>query len=330
MRTLRIPAAAVCAALVLLAAACGGESGGAPAPATATARAGETAVPPPSVTASVAAAPATQATATAAPARDNCPYEGQACDLALKLADTLGKRDFAAAAKLFSGANLVCPDPPSGPAQGIPAVEDAVCKGKKKGDRVRAVLTGLLQSDAVGASLLDEVPAALSRLFQGQSIPPLYSIGYEGKAACLDCLSIVFALESDRAVVLKVVREGGAWGATAIYRGGFSSIETTTIGGRVYHRYDAAAKTWSAELTAKEAGPEYDAVVSAGGDCLNLRDGPGANTKVLRCLPDGTAVLVSEPRRPIIEGTTTWVTVVLYENGQQVSGWASKEFLKRR
>ena len=63
---------------------------------------------------------------------------------------------------------------------------------------------------------------------------------------------------------------------------------------------------------------------------LNLRDGPGANTKVLRCLPDGTAVLVSEPRRPIIEGTTTWVTVVLYENGQQVSGWASKAFLKRR
>lgn len=331
--SLRIPVTVAVLVVGLLATACSGgdRPASSPPPATSTAAAGGTAAPAASVTADTGGSPTTQPTATPTPPRDTCPYEREACDLALKLADTLGKRDFTAAATLFTGADVICPGPPPSPSQGPAAVEDAVCQGKTKGDRVRAVLTGLLQTDAIGASLLPDAANALARLFRDLPIPPLYSIGYEGKVSCLECRSVVLADEGGTAVAIRIVREaGGAWGAATIYRGGFSSIATTTIGGRVYHRYDLTAKSWGPELTAKEAGDEYNAVVSAGGDCLNLRNGPGANTAILRCLPDTTAVIVSEPPRPVVEGATTWVTVVLYEGGERISGWASKEFLQRR
>ncbi len=274
---------------------------------------------------------AASATVVTTPPPLPCPYEPAVCTLAVQLGTTLTAKDWAAASALFTGANLTCPEPPTGPPAGLGAIEDEVCKGKKKGDRVRAVVNGFIQTDAVGAVLLPDVPAMLERLLGGGAVPPLYALGSEGPATCLKCRVVILGSASlNRAVLIRVVEEGGKWGATLIYRGGFTSVEGTSVFGRIYSLYQGPGKAWVPEVTAKDGGAEYEATVSAGGDCLNLRQGPSASNPVLRCLPDGSAVYVRETVTALQSGGVTWVNVVLYEGDQRISGYASKEFIKKK
>ena len=320
-RTLAITALAACSLL----AACGGDD--APTKATPT---------PDSVTGAgnstaTAAPPTVTATIPTTPPPLPCPYEPDACALAIRLGETLVAKNWTAAGPLFSGTTLTCPEPPKGPPAGLGAIEEAVCVGKAKGEKVRAVPNGFLQTDAITATLLLDVPAMLEKAMGTIVVPPLYSIGSEGPATCFQCRVVVLAsAESNRAVVIRIVNEGGKWGAVSIYRGGFSSVDRSSIMGRTYHLFQGSGQAWVPEVTANNVGTEYEAVVSAKGDCLNVRQGPTLQDPVIRCLPDGTEIYVREPVKAVESGGITWVNVVRYDGDLRISGFASKEFVKKK
>lgn len=66
------------------------------------------------------------------------------------------------------------------------------------------------------------------------------------------------------------------------------------------------------------------AVVSAGGDCLNVREEPSTAAEAIGCYPDGT--LLGDRGETRAAGGVTWLAVT--EPGGR-SGWAALEFLSR-
>lgn len=68
--------------------------------------------------------------------------------------------------------------------------------------------------------------------------------------------------------------------------------------------------------------PGDTAIVSAGGECLNLRSGAGITFSVRTCLPDGTRVTVTG--EPTASGQYTWVPIT---SAAGVSGWAAADYL---
>lgn len=84
-----------------------------------------------------------------------------------------------------------------------------------------------------------------------------------------------------------------------------------------------ATGTRPAGTTTPAAGNGARAVVATGGDCLNIRTGPGTSNPAVDCLAEGTVVTLTGESEA--SGGVTWVRIQS-ETGHD--GWVSDEFLK--
>ncbi|MFN0094595.1 MAG: SH3 domain-containing protein [Dehalococcoidia bacterium] len=328
--------ALVAAAVALVAAAfaaCGGDD--APSPTVPTA----TSTPPaatPSGTASTAtastASPSAAVTRTPSPPPGDvtaCPDVGQVCDYAFALADAFNKQDWPAAAKLFEGVTFTCPDPPP-PAQGIPTVEQLACEGKAKGTKVQVVIYGRFASEA-SVIFVEQLAASFARQYGIAGPFTLRAIGVPFRQECENCRRIVLSSAArDLAVMAQITLAGPKWTGTRLYDGSAQFLlgDLERVGSRIT-TYDPAARKWSNFETVKSTRKEYDGVVAAGGDCLNVRETSSTRAKVVTCLPDGSALLVIEYTPPVVQDGVTWVQIQANKpDGTKWAGWAAAEFVK--
>ena len=153
------------------------------------------------------------------------------------------------------------------------------------------------------------------------------------RSECENCRQVVLAdAGRDFAIMVKIELQGAKWTGIWLLDGAASMLlnEPDRAGERVA-TYDATAKRWSNFETVKSSRKEYDATVSAGGDCLNVRETSARNAKVITCLPDGSPILVTEYTPASVNEGITWVQVRAKDaEGRKVAGWAAKEFVKPR
>lgn len=115
-------------------------------------------------------------------------------------------------------------------------------------------------------------------------------------------------------------------------RAGYSPSESAARSGMQFHiyRFPTAAnpnpKGSSASAPTSPSAPPAlgeRGVVTAGGDGLNLRAGPGVDQPVLSRLPDGMTVFVTS-EQPTLASGRYWVSV----RSSHGEGWVAAEFLK--
>lgn len=293
------------------------------------------------------------ATPTGSGAFNDCPDSRSLCIFATYLNLKFEAEDFTAVVREATPREVICkadyadgydPDAP-------------LCRGKPAGTRVLAYDAGrtysegyrttaegletLLRNYAAGAdaTVADDYGAGAFRM---------YSIG---KGDCADCRGhrvLVFSriqeLEPTPAAGPRYIRDAlmlyvsaqgtspETWKIDYVLTGlQLGSDIPTRLGGAsqpdgtrfsVWNPSDGAARPGN--------GPIWlgaSVVVSAGGDCLNLRQDPSGTAPIVTCLSDGGRLVVAGPARQA-DGLIWWpVQSVGGPDGPSRAGWASGEFL---